>query len=145
MGKVNIEGSYLVNFGKEQVTKLLSNMQTISKCLQGLEEIKELNESKLVSKIKINEGLVRGIFNLEARLNKNLEAFLINFKLSGTLGRAEGVINLQINESEVDKTLINYKAELEIKGLGATLAKRQISEIAEKIIKEIFDCFSKIS
>lgn len=144
MGKVNIEGNYFVSSSKEKVTELLSNMQMISKCLKGLEEIKELRENSLSSKIKISEGLVRGIFNLEANLKKDLDNLLIDFKLYGTLGRAEGLITLKLTQVEKNSTNISYKADLEVKGLGATLAKKQISELAEKILKEIFDCFNNL-
>jgi carbon monoxide dehydrogenase subunit G len=142
MAKINIEGNYLVNSKKERVDIFLGNMIALSKCMKGLEEIKVLNENFLSGKIKVSEGLLRGIFNLEANLKQNLNNVIIQLKMSGTLGRAQALINIETKEISENKTMIEYKAEVDVGGLGAILSKKQIYEISDKILKDIFDCFN---
>jgi carbon monoxide dehydrogenase subunit G len=143
MSKTSIEGIYTVAHNKERIFSFLSNMNNVSKCLKGLQDIKELSSNSLSSKIKISEGIIRGLFNIEASKKVENSSIIIYFKLYGTLGRAEGEIKIQLEEVESKNTKILYKADIEVKGLGATLAKKQISQIAEKILKDIFECFEQ--
>jgi carbon monoxide dehydrogenase subunit G len=62
--------------------------------------------------------------------------------MSGTLGRAQALINIETKEISENKTMIEYKAEVDVGGLGAILSKKQIYEISDKILKDIFDCFN---
>ena len=83
--------------------------------------------------------MVKGTFEVDARMEAAGNTIILFFKMNGTLGTASGSITAVLSQAG-SSTLVEYRGDADIKGLAAAIAGDAVDDAIGKFVRTVMDC-----
>lgn len=129
------QGSVELNAKKEEILKVLNNLEEVAKCLPGIKSVsKEGDEYKVTGTTGI--GFIKGDYTARVRLS-NITADGFDLIAKGTGMNSNVDITAKVN---VQDNKIQYNADVKISGVLASIGGRLMEPAVNKIISQLFEC-----
>jgi carbon monoxide dehydrogenase subunit G len=142
---MHLEGKSVVASPREKVWAFLSTPESVVLCIPGLQEHRIEPGKKIVAKMKIGVGFIKGNFNVTTRV---LEEDPVKYHArlgvdgSGAASAFNADINIDLNSVEKGTEIV-WSAEAKVSGPLGGIAKGLIEDQASKMITQIMDCITK--
>jgi len=130
----------------EAVWKALNNLEVLSRCITGCEQLEEFEPNKYDVAMAVKVGPVNAKFKGQLSLIDIIEptTYTINFEgKGGVAGFAKGsaIVRLASLPDE-NQTLLSYDASAKVGGKLAQLGSRLIDSAAKKMADDFFTKFT---
>lgn len=120
-------------------TKLMDT-DTLARIVPGISRLEQTGEHTFKSFIDIKMGLVNGSFTGDLRLENITEfkSFTLNLHQSSNIGKANGIINIELIPVDDNQTEISFDGDIKLAGLLATMGQRVLGSVAKTLSKKFF-------
>lgn len=129
------QGSLQINASKDQILKILTNLEDVAKCFPGIKSItKEGEEYKVTGTTGI--GFIKGDYNARVRLtNITSDGFDLIAKGTGMNSNVDITAKINVQDHKID-----YLADVKVSGVLASVGARLMEPAVNKIISQLFEC-----
>lgn len=142
---MHLEGKSVVPSSREKVWAFISTPESVVHCIPGLQEHRIEPGKKIVAKVKIGVGFIKGNFNVTTRVLEE-DPVKCHARLgvdgSGAASAFNSDINIDLNSVEKGTEIV-WSAEAKVGGPLGSIAKSLIEDQASKTITQIMDCIAK--
>lgn len=140
---MNFEGTFEVKAPPQKVWDFLMKPENISKCLPDLQKLEVEGPDKFKATIKVGVGFIKGNFTFEFNvLDKKPPS---HAKLLGHGSGTGSVVDMDtlmdLEATPEGGTKMAWKADAKVGGLVASVGQRLLEGTAQKIVKNLFECF----
>jgi carbon monoxide dehydrogenase subunit G len=136
---MKIEGSYTIKGPRQRVWQLMTDPETLQRCVPGCESLESDGEGSYQMILKTGVGAIKGIFNGAIRLDEIREPehykMIVEGKGSPGFVRGEGVLDLT---EQGEETTVNYLGDVSVGGTIASVGQRMISATAKLMAGQFF-------
>ncbi|MCL4316773.1 MAG: SRPBCC domain-containing protein [Candidatus Thermoplasmatota archaeon] len=136
---MRIQGSLKAAADPGALMAAIADMRSILPCLAGVVKVHAVSQDRLMCRIRIKEGMVKGTFEVDARMEAAGNTIILFFKMNGTLGTASGSITAVLSQAG-SSTLVEYRGDADIKGLAAAIAGDAVDDAVGKFVRTVMDC-----
>ncbi|MCL5677827.1 MAG: SRPBCC domain-containing protein [Candidatus Thermoplasmatota archaeon] len=136
---MRIQGSLKAAADPGALMAAIADMRSILPCLAGVVKVNLVSQDRLMCRIRIREGIVKGTFDVDARMEATGNTIILFFKMNGTLGTATGSITAALSQAG-SSTLVEYQGDTEIRGLAAAIAGDAVDDAVGKFVRTVMDC-----
>ncbi len=131
---------------RDEVYARLNDVEVLRQCIPGCEELERNDEGALVAKVTLKIGPVKARFAGIVHLDPSgaPEHFTLSGQGNGgAAGFAKGGADVTLAEDGPERTILAYKAHVEIGGKLAQLGSRLVASTAKKLSAKFFACFAE--
>lgn len=142
---MHLEGKSVVPSPREKVWAFISTPESVVQCIPGLQEHRIEPGKKIVAKVKIGVGFIKGSFNLTSKVvEEDPVKYHVRLAVdgSGAASAFNSDINIDLNSAEKGTEIV-WSAEAKVSGPLGSIAKSLIEDQASKTITQIMDCITK--
>lgn len=108
---------FQVNAPLEETWKFISDISNVGRCIPGCEDVRQIDETTALFRIKFKVGYLSKTFELKAKILEKITGEHLKFSASGQDAEIAGVIELQNVDPEKST---NVKYSIEISAVSAT-------------------------
>lgn len=136
---MKVQGSVSVAEVKaEDLWKMISNVDEISRCFPGLKNIQKVGENSYKVTGQVSVGLIKGDYTADVnftKIDETTRTISFTAKGRGMNSVVDLVATLTLNSGE-----LKYDADVRVSGVLASLASRAITTVVDKIVNELIEC-----
>jgi len=141
---LNLEGEFISKLGSEMVSSIIGNVEQVSGCLPGIEDIKRVDETYRCSvRIDVSEfnmgylSTLSGKLTLWKKESPGEISYVTEGKMAGTKVKIDILIQVETQDSG---TLVKWKSEISVGLLAKLLGEDKVNAFLQKTVKEVLDC-----
>ncbi len=137
---MQITGSHTVSATTATIWAMLMDTDTLARIVPGISRLEKKGDNTFKSFIDIKVGLVNGSFTGDLTMEniKELENFTLNLSQSSSIGKANGIIKIELIPVDDNQTEISFDGAIKLAGLLATMGQRVLSSVAQMLSKKFF-------
>lgn len=137
---MQITGSHTVSATTATIWAMLMDTDTLARIVPGISRLEKKGDNTFKSFIDIKVGLVNGSFTGDLTMEniKELENFTLNLSQSSSIGKANGIIKIELIPVDDSQTEISFDGDIKLAGLLATMGQRILSSVAQMLSKKFF-------
>jgi uncharacterized protein len=143
---MDMNGSQRIEASREAVYAALNDVDVLTQCIPGCEQIEKLSDTEMNAKVTLKIGPVKASFTGKVTLS-DLDppnGYTITGEGSGgAAGFAKGGAKVSL-VPEGEATLLNYTVQAQIGGKLAQLGGRLIDSTAKKLAGDFFEKFGAV-
>ncbi len=119
---------------------MLMDTDTLARIVPGISRLEKTGDNTFKSFIDIKVGLVNGSFTGDLTMEniKELENFTLNLSQSSSIGKANGIIKIELIPVDDNQTEISFDGAIKLAGLLATMGQRVLGSVAQMLSKKFF-------
>lgn len=119
---------------------MLMDTDTLARIVPGISRLEKTGDNTFKSFIDIKVGLVNGSFTGDLTMEniKELENFTLNLSQSSSIGKANGIIKIELIPVDDSQTEISFDGDIKLAGLLATMGQRVLGSVAQMLSKKFF-------
>lgn len=137
---MQITGSHTVSATTATIWAMLMDTDTLARIVPGISRLEKTGDNTFKSFIDIKVGLVNGSFTGDLTMEniKELENFTLNLSQSSSIGKANGIIKIELIPVDDNQTEISFDGAIKLAGLLATMGQRVLGSVAQMLSKKFF-------
>lgn len=135
-------GKVLIPSEVGRVWGFISDPGKIIQCIPGIQEYSVGEDKRVVAKVKVSIGFVKGIFHASSRvLEEDPTAHTAKLSLAGSGAGSgfNGNVDVKLNSLN-GSTELTWVADVNVSGPLGSLAKPMIEGYVRKLVEQLFDC-----
>ena len=112
----------------------------LARIVPGISRLEKLGENVYKAIVDIKLGPVGGSFtgNLNMEDIQPEKAFTLKIQQNSKIGNASGVIKIDINPAEENKTDVAFNGDVKLSGMLASMGQRVLGGVANTLSKQFF-------
>lgn len=140
---MHFEGVFAVAAPKELVFGVVTDLNQVARCMPDLKRLDVKSEWEFDAVVGVGVSIMRGELSLHFRTVEKVPSSKAKMVAHGTgLGSAVDVeMTTELAGGSDGGTSLRWSAEARVSGKIASLGQGLIKSQAERIIKQLFDCF----
>jgi carbon monoxide dehydrogenase subunit G len=135
---MKLHGEYTFDGPREEVWKLLRDLDTLVLALPGTKSLKQVGENQYEGELQVRIGPIAGSF--DGKLTISNEKLHENLTLAvdgnGKIGFVKGSGDVVFVEQGTAKTTIKYSGEIQIGGRVASVGQRLFDTVSKSMIDQ---------
>ena len=136
-----LEGKYSIETSREKLWMFIIDPNKIGKCLPDLKNLSVESENKFTAVIAVGVGFMKADFKFKIEIVGKEPASRVQLRAVGTGSGSSINLDLAIELKEIPEgSELDYRADVKVSGMIASLGQLVIKDTAEKTVKGIFDC-----
>lgn len=136
---MKLEGSYTLRAPRDRVWNLLTQPESLARCLPGCEKLTATGENSYEMTLKVGFAAVSGTYSGTVALSEITPPSHLRMKVSGRGAPGfldgEGALDL---EEQGEETLVRYRGEVRVGGVIASVGQRMLDGAARIILSQFF-------
>lgn len=136
---MTISGEQKVAAPRSRVWSLLTDEDSLGRCLPGCEKLERQTEDSYQVTMKLGIGALSGSYTGSVRLSEKQPESRLRLTLEsrGAWGFVEGDGTLELSE-QGGETLVRYAGEVNVGGVIASVGQRLLESAARMVINQFF-------
>lgn len=139
---MRFSGKETINANIEKIWEFITNPHNLSLCLPNVKDLKQVSDNKFEAKVQVGIGFIKLNMNL---VLEYVEKIMPNkLKLKGHASGQGNYVDLDIfinlNKLESLSTELNWDANVNVRGILASIGHRYLEDVANKIVEDMFSC-----
>ena len=134
------EGKIDLDVPRAKTWDFLIDIKKFSSCLPGLQEVKQIDDKTFDGVIAANVGPISGKFSFRATIVESKAPEQMVVKTEGSDSVTKSAVNadmtVDLREPSANETLMDYRADIKIKGRLAILGDMVLRATATLILQE---------
>ena len=134
------EGKIDLNVPTEEAWNFLIDINKFSTCLPGIDEINQIDDKTFEGVISAAVGPISGKFSFRSTIVESRPPEQMLVRTEGTDSVTKSILNadmtVDLKSAGNDKTLMDYKADVKVKGRLAILGDMVLRATATLILQE---------
>ncbi len=138
---MKIEGQYLFDGPREEVWRLVRDPDVLMQCLPGIQTVKKISDSEFLGEVVLRIGPFSGTFAGRVKVSDEIppQRCTLTVEGTGSLGFLKGVGTVDLSETDGNRTLMDYRGEIQIGGKVASVGQRLFDSVSKSLIKQGLD------
>ena len=136
---MKIEGTHTINAPPERVYNVLTDPDSLSRCMPGTEKLERVEEDTYDLAINAGVGPIKGSYSgtvkLEDQNPPSHYRMVVDVKGKTGFAKGEGAVDLK---PEGEGTLVTYSGNVQVGGPVAAVGQRMIQSTARLMTRQLF-------
>ncbi len=136
---MKIEGTHTINAPPERVYDVLTDPDSLSRCMPGTEKLERLEEDTYGLAINAGVGPIKGSYSgtvkLEDQTPPSHYRMVVDVKGKTGFVKGEGAVDLK---PKGEGTLVTYSGNVQVGGPVAAVGQRMIQSTARLMTRQLF-------
>jgi uncharacterized protein len=136
---MKIEGKQELRAKRERVYQALVDPAVLQRCIPGCERLEKTSENTYSTTMRAGVGSIKGVFTGTVRIEdmQPPSHYRIAVEGKGQPGFLKGSGDLDLEEVD-DRTVVNYKGDVQVGGTIAGVGQRMIQGAAKMMATQFF-------
>ena len=136
---MKIEGTQELRAKRERLYQVLIDPAVLQRCIPGCERLEKTSENSYSLTMRAGVGSIKGVFTGTVKLEdmQPPSHFRIVVEGKGQPGFLKGSGDIDLQEVD-DRTIVNYKGEVQVGGTIASVGQRMIQGAAKMVATQFF-------
>lgn len=139
-----IDGSATFAYPREQVYKVFTDHDALSRCTPGVQSMEQIGPDKYEATLKMGVAGISGTYKGTMELQKTNppEKYTLQLSGKGAPGYVQGSASFEFAESP-EGTVVKYVWDVQVGGLVAGVGQRVLSGVAKMMIGQFVQGMQK--
>jgi carbon monoxide dehydrogenase subunit G len=139
-----LEGKYELGTPRQRLWEFITDPDKIGKCLPDLKTLNVESDDTFTAVVRVGVGFMKADFKLKVEIVGKEPLSRVQLRAVGTGSGSNINMDLAIELKEIPQgSELDYKTDVKVSGMMASLGQRVIKDTAERTVAGIFDCVRK--
>ena len=138
---MKISGEFTVNAPKQKVWETLNDVEALGSMIPGAKGLKEVGPDEYTANMDIGIGPIRTSFAGKVKIEERDAPNSYTLKVDGNSrhGWMRGTGRIELEEIEVESTLIKADGDVQTGGMIARVGQRMLPGVSKQLMGTFFD------